>query len=131
MEYPLVIYAHKIGKSTAEFTTMDMVNYTKWWINEQPRKDILSMAKKYVTKSFQDAQTSRLAEQGIESPINDGEEEIVVHEDSKVVCSMDLTRNDVVALLFSIERTMADYEMEAEHPHTISLTQLKEGLEGV
>lgn len=128
--YPIVVYAQKIGKNTAELTTMDMVNFTKWWIKQQPRKDVLNMAKKYTTKSFQAAQTSRLAEQGIESPINDGQEEIIVHEE-EIVCTMELTKVDVAALLFSIHRTFADYKMNEDHEYTASLKSLQEGLEGV
>lgn len=153
--YPIVLYAQKIGKNTADLTTIDMVNYTKWWIKQPQRKDLMegtetqrkvynkdvqamnqyreeqNMAKKHTTVSFQAAQTSRLAEQGIESPINDGEEEIVVHEDSEVVCSMDLTRIDVTALLWGLKRLSEDYELNKDDGYGASLLSLKEGLEGV
>jgi hypothetical protein len=127
---PIVEYARKVGKSTADFTATDLSKFMSWWMKQPVRKDILNMAKKYTLAQFQQAHKTRLAEQGIESPINDGKEEIVIHKD-EVVCSMELTKQDVEALLFSIERTFADYEMEEDHPHTISLLELKEGLEGV
>jgi len=127
--FPIVEYAHKIGKNTAEFTTIDMVNFNKWWMKQPTRvEELINMTKKYTTKSFQAAQTSRLAEQGIESPINDGEEEIVIHEEDEIVCSMELTRKDVNALIWGIKQLFSDYELGEMG---ISLTQLKEGLEGV
>jgi len=127
--YPIVEYAHKIGKNTTEFTTIDMVNFTKWWMKQPIKEGLVNMAKKYTTKKFQEAQTSRLAEQGIESPINNGEEEIVIHGEDEVVCSMELTKKDVKALLWAIDAAMNDYNVEGEMG--VSLTSLKEGLEGV
>ncbi len=152
--YPIVEYAHKIGKSTVDFTVNDLGNFMKWWAKQPGREEILneiqqqqhraeaihiqsqqerkydSMTRRHTTASFQAAQTNRLAERGIESPINDGKEEIVIHED-EVICSMELTQTDVQALLFSIRRTFEGYEMGSSHPYTISLSQLKDGLEGI
>lgn len=149
--YPIVLYARKIGKNTAEFTAADMANFMKWWMKQPMREDMVkklkerqkratrvgqyvqqekAMAKKHTTASFQAAQTSRLAERGIESPINDGEEEIVIHEDTEIVADMGLTRTDVAALLFAINMVFQDYEMEG-HEYGASLLSLKEGLEGV
>jgi len=145
----IIEYAHKIGKNTAEFTVNDLVAFMKIWMKkgvsavtpEQRKvynKDVLAMRvwrekekmAKHTTKKFEEAHISRLAELGIESPINDGEEEIVIHKDSEVVCSMELTKVDVEALLFSIRRIFEDYEME-KHKYGVSLMSLKEGLEGV
>jgi len=150
--YPLVLYAQKIGKNTAELTAADMSKFTKEWMKEPVREDIINvtpeqrvgynkdvaamkqwreegnMPKGYTTKKYQDAQTSRLAEQGIESPINDGEEEIVIHDENEIVCSMELTRKDVNALLWGIKQLFSDYELG---DIGISLSQLKEGLEVV
>lgn len=154
MLYPIVQYAHKIGKNTADLTTMDMVHFTKWWVSQPQSVEVLQAMKaqqqraakigkelqlnrkednmaKHTTTSYKNAQTSRLAERGIESPINDGQEEIVMHGEEEVICSMELTKADVAALLFSISRTFEDYNMAEDHPHTISLSSLKEGLEGI
>jgi len=129
--YPICEYSQMIGKNTAELTAADMAKFMVWWIKQPSRvEELMNMAKKYSTKKFQDAQTSRLAEQGIESPINDGEEEIIVHEDNEAVCSMELTRVDVEALIFAIERVFADYELEG-HVHGVSLESLLVGLKGV
>jgi len=151
--YPLIEYAHKIGKNTAELTAVDMANFMKWYMKQPPRKDLMEGTAaqrktynqdvaamkqwreeekmgKHVTKKYEEAQTSRLAERGIESPINDGEEEIIIHPENEIACSMELTKKDIAALLFSISRTFEDYEMEG-HEYGVSLIQLKEGLEGI
>jgi hypothetical protein len=131
--YPLVEYAQKIGKNTAELTANDMAKFTVWWMAQQPRKDILAMAKSYTTKKYQDAQTSRLAEQGIESPINDGEEEIVIHNENEIVCTMELTQRDVEALKWALKCVLVDYSFEDAKNSIIetSLKSLLEGVEGV
>ena len=128
--YPLVEYAQKIGKNTAELTANDMAKFTVWWMAQQPRKDILAMAKSYTTKKYQDAQTSRLAEQGIESPINDGEEEIVIHNENEIVCTMELTQRDVEALKWALKCVLVDYSFE-DAKNSIIETSLKSLLEGV
>ena len=133
---------------------MDLVRFTNKWIKEPSSIILLQAVKaqqqraakigkelqlnrkednmaKHTTTSYKNAQTSRLAERGIESPINDGQEEIVMHGEEEVICSMELTKADVAALLFSISRTFEDYNMAEDHPHTISLSSLKEGLEGI
>jgi hypothetical protein len=161
--YPIVEYARKIGKNTAEFTTIDMVNFTRWWMKQPQRGELLEataeqrkiyhqdvaamkqwredqkMGKN--TQKTKDAATSRLPkgmtdkERMIEEDLQDGEvvdmDEVVEEASAEVVCTMELTKQDVEALLFSISRTFEDYEMEEDHPHTISLLSLKEGLEGV
>jgi phosphosulfolactate synthase (CoM biosynthesis protein A) len=127
--FPLVEYAQKIGKNTAELTAADMAKYMLWWMKQQPRKDILQMAKSYTTKKYKDAQTSRLAEQGIESPINDGEEEIVIHAD-ETVCEMGLTKVDVDALLWALNEIFKEYDIEGT-PYEASLKGLQEALKGV
>lgn len=43
MIYPIVEYAHKIGKNTAEFTTMDMVRFQEWWV-KYPKKEVVTAA---------------------------------------------------------------------------------------
>ena len=51
-------------------------------------------------------------------------------KEEEIVCSMELTRTDIKALIFSIERTFADYEMEEDYVYTISLKGTLEGLQG-
>lgn len=152
--YPIVEYAHKIGKNTSEFTTKDLDAYMKWWMKQKPRRDILegTPAQKATYKKdvenmnkFRAAQTSRLPK-SLADPIS-YEEDAVVEEmqeevaqgkfaaDSVVVgeemvCSMELTRLDVEALKFVLGRIFEDYEMEG-HEYGASLSSLKESLEGV
>ncbi len=152
--YPIVEYAHKIGKNTSEFTTKDLDAYMKWWMKQKPRKDLMegtaaqkAQYKKDVTamNKFRAAQTSRLSsdqvadiEQADDSIAEEMQEEaaqgkfaadsVVVGEE--IVCSMELTALDVKALLFAIARVCEDYEMTG-HEFEASLSSLKESLEGV
>jgi hypothetical protein len=131
-DFPLVEYAKKIGKNTAEFTIKDLTAFMKWWLKQQPREDLLKMASNYKQDlAAMQAFRKRESEEEVEETVkgNVVADSVVVGEE--VVCSMELTRADVEALLFSISRTFADYEMEEDHPHTISLTGLQEGLKGV
>ena len=155
MIYPIVEYAHSIGKNTADFTTMDMVNFNKWWM-KQPNKEIVEsqirgqiyrakqihddmvlnrkedkMGKK--SNKYKDAMTNRLSSDQVvdveqaDDFIAQEMSEVVAEE---VVCSMELTKVDVDALLFALTRVFEDYNMEG-HEYGASLASLKEGLEGV
>jgi hypothetical protein len=157
--YPLVEFAHKIGKNTAEFTTIDMVNFTKWWMkqpnrvqvesqikeqlgrastihnqNQSDKKEFGNMTKKSTTQAFQNAQKSRLTANQIEEVEIDMDAELekvnAKIEENDIVCDMGLTRGDVTALLFAISRVFEDYDMEG-HEYGESLASLKEALEGV
>lgn len=127
--FPIIEYAQKLGKNTSELTTSDMVNFMKWWMKQQPRKDILAMPKSYTTKKYEDANTGRLAEQGIESPINNGEEEIVIHTD-EVVVEMGLTQADINAVVWALSAVINDYDLE-ESPYWKPLTDLYDNLVGL
>lgn len=127
--YPIIEYAHKIGKNTAEFTTKDLTEYMKWWLKQPQREDLIKMTPEQ--KKVYDADIAKMKKLREEGARVNGETEVVEEVVDKIVCSMELTRQDVNALLFSIERTFADYEMDEKHSHTISLLSLKEGLEGV
>ena len=128
-KWPLVEYAQKIGKNTAEFTAVDMAAFMRWHMSQPQREDLLNMAKKYTTKKFQDAQTGRLAEQGIDieqddNIIEDIQEEVVV------VCSMELTRVDVSSLIWGLEILLNEYDLE-ENEMGITFKTLLEGLKEV
>lgn len=134
MIYPLVEYAHKIGKNTAEFTASDMAKFTVWWMKNPQRQDILKAIQtqqKRATKIGERLMKNRIADQ---SMIDDGEaveaQEEAQQEESEVLCSLELTKVDIDALLFSISRTFEDYDMEG-HEYGDSLSGLKEGLMGV
>ena len=126
--YPIIEYSHKIGKNTADFTLKDFALYMKWWLKEEPRKDIMEgteAQRKTYKKDVEDMKQWReneaMAKDNVEEVGSEGEE---------VVCSMELTRTDIEALIFSIERTFADYEMEEDNVYTISLKGTLEGLQG-
>ena len=140
-EYPIIEYAQKIGKNTAEFTVKDLAAFMKWWLKQAPREDLILVNSQQQAEYNKDliamnkyraAQHSRLPievlEQGIESPINDGEEEIVIHAD-EIVCTMELNRKDVEALKWAIGAAMNDYNADEETE--VTLKGLLEALEGV
>ena len=125
--YPIIEYSHKIGKNTADFTLKDFALYMKWWLKEEPRKDIMEgteAQRKTYKKDVEDMKQWRENEAMIRK------EDEVGSVSEEVVCSMELTRTDIEALIFSIERTFADYEMEEDNVYTISLKGTLEGLQG-
>ena len=113
--YPIIEYAHKIQKNTAEFTASDLASFMKWWLKQPDRKDLLAMSKKY-----KEAQTSRLTGIQLDDELV-GDVEIMnvmekavdnfVDDKEVIIVEMGLTRTDVEAILFAIERVFADYEM--------------------
>jgi predicted metal-dependent peptidase len=128
MEYPIVTYAHKIKKNTAEFTAGDMAAFTKWWIT-QPKSVQKEWMEQMTARSerVKNAMTNRLPV-GVVEEIEEVVEE--VKNDGEVIVEMGLTKADVEALKFAITRCFADYDME-EHEMGISLRELLTALEGV
>jgi len=130
--FPLVEYAKSIGKNTAEFTLKDFAAYMKWWLKQKPREDILKMGANYKADL---AAMQKFRVEGTMGKADTSEIEIIAEEETaaggeEVVCEMGLTKQDIEALLFSINRTFEDYDMEESNPYTVSLKNLKEGLEG-
>lgn len=100
------------------------------------------------SQKMKNAATSRLSKQFDDELVGDSEimdmeeveevEEVVkgnfaansVVEGEEVVCSMELTKLDLQALLFIIDRAFADYEMDG-HEYGNSLKELREGLRGI
>lgn len=124
MIYPLVEYAHKIGKNTAEFTASDMAKFTVWWMKNPQRQDILKAIQ------TQQKRATKIGERLMKNRIEDQNTVEEVEQESEVLCSLELTKVDIDALLFSISRTFEDYDMEG-HEYGASLSGLKEGLKGV
>lgn len=121
---PMVEYAHKIGKNTAEFTTSDMVKYTEWWLKQPIRKDLLNMKKVRLAmgeESHKAASHKAASHEGENEGKNEGTE---------IVASMDLKRKDVEALLFALDTIFTEYNMD-EHEYAESLTEIRDGLQGV
>jgi len=131
--YPIVEYAQKIQKNTAEFTLKDFAGYMKWWLKQQPRKDLINMKSNYKQDlaAMQKYRKEQAEATEVEVDIIQDEEAEETEEVSEdVVCTMGLTKEDVTALLFAISRVFEDYEMSG-HKYGASLAGIKEGLEGV
>lgn len=191
--YPIVEYAHMIGKSTADFTMGDFVKYMKWWMKQPQRKDLITVTpeqrkvyekdvrsvqnyfKKYpekakATREFIAACESKRKpkgennmkitskskmqpiqeveemeeEMGFEDMDNQeevvetdeeeasGEEEVVETNEveEETVANIELTRQDVDALLWGINQLFEDYDLN-EHEMGPTLASLKEVLEGI
>lgn len=167
---PIIEYAHKIGKNTAEFTVKDLVGFMKWWMKQPPRKDLMeatpaqiatykadvAKVQKYFkeqkmskTSQYNNAMRSRLGnrnepsarltsnqvvdvEQADDSVAMEMSEEMMAEEvvSEETVCSMELTKTDVEALLWAINEIFENYEL-AGTVHEKSLKDLQEGLSGV
>jgi len=156
-DYPLVEYAQKIGKNTAELTTSDMSKFTKEWMKQPVRKDLIAVTPEQRTQynkdvvamsKYRDAQTGRLAGKQLDDElvgdseimnyvseedqdrINDGVEIVSIVSGDGAICSMELTKADVIALQWALSKIFEDYDLtnsEMEAP----LKSLLEGLEGV
>jgi hypothetical protein len=143
----IIEYAHKIEKNTADFTVKDLQAFMKIWMKEKSsvtpeqrtvyNQDVAAMKiwrenekmAKHTTGKFKDAQMSRLSELGIESPINDGKEEIIIHAE-EVVCDMGLTRADVIALQWALSKIFEDYDLTNSEME-VPLKALLESLESI
>lgn len=135
--YPIIEYAHMIGKNTADFTVQDFIKFTKWWAGQEIREDLINMTPAQrigyekdlkAMKKFRDAQTSRLSAEKTYECVEEDREEAQV--ENEIIVEMGLARLDVEALKFALGQILTDYEM-SEHEYGASLLSLKEALEGV
>lgn len=138
-DFPLVEYAKKIGKNTAEFTIKDLAGFMKWWLPQKQREDLIKMGANYkqdlaAMKKFREEgarvnQTEVSASEELAEALENGIMKKVSGE-SEIVCSMELTKIDVEALLWAINEIFENYDLTGSI-HDLSLQSLKEGLEGV
>lgn len=133
--YPIIEYARSINKNTAEFTLKDFAVYMKWWLKQQPRKDLINMKSNYkqdlaAMQKYRKEQTEEVEVEIIQDEEVEETKEEIEEVSEDVVCTMGLTKEDVTALLFAINRVFEDYEMST-HEYGTSLAGIKEGLEGV
>jgi hypothetical protein len=139
--YPMVEYAHKIGKNTAEFTVSDMVNYMKWWMKQpdkgggkkvtpDEREEFMKDPNKRMTPQQRKEYEKDVAamKKYREETTEETTEEVVSEEE--VVCSMELTRVDVDALLWALNEVFENYDLTGT-TYDNALASLKEGLMGV
>jgi glutamate-1-semialdehyde aminotransferase len=114
----MVEYAKSIGKNTAEFTTKDMANFTKWWMGQPQKEEILQAIKKQQKRAGQVVKQLNTEDVKMEN------------QEEEAVCSMELTRVDVEALLWAINEIFENYDLTGT-PHDWALKSLQEGLQGV
>lgn len=161
MTYPIVEYAHKIGKNTAEFTSTDMVRFQAWWMKHPSKVIVEAGIKKQLKRvvaihqqsekikqeermgttiksvKLQAAQTSRLPVDIMGENITNAIEEMVEEyvEDTKskeneTVCSMELTRADVISLIWGLQTLLNEYDFEG-NDMSLTFNSLLEGLRDV
>ena len=119
--FPIVEYAHKINKNTAEFTVNDLVAFMKWWTKQPVRKDILTMRNEY---------KKTVGNKVDQNNIDDGEAEEAVEEQSEAVIELGLTQLDIDALKWALSRIMEDYELKGSS-YGKPLLDLKQQLDGI
>lgn len=125
--FPIIEYAHKIKKNTAEFTVNDLVAFMKWWVKQPVRKDILAMKNEYVQKN---KSSNKKVDQEM---IDDGEaieEQEEAQEESAVVAEMTLTQLEVDALKWALGEIFANYDLD-ESEYNAPLTEMKESLDSL
>lgn len=57
---PIIEYAHKIGKNTAEFTASDFAKFMRWWMKQPVREDLVMVDFKKALMNRKGAQTGRM-----------------------------------------------------------------------
>ena len=126
--FPIVEYAHKIGKNTKDFTANDMVQFTRWWLKQATRKDILAMEtqKTFLTKSNQ---TFKQFKEKYVGPVE--EEAVVENQEQEVVCEIGLTQEDVDALTWGLNELITTYDFSEHEEVGTILENLLEALKGV
>jgi hypothetical protein len=141
MHIPIIEYAHKIGNNTKDFTVNDMVKFTKWWMKQPVREDLLKMGKiKYSPKAKPTvivAEDVNEEEMGFED-VDEVQEEVQVEEETsgeeqveeEVALQIGLSAQDVEALKWAINQVCEDYDM-SEHEYGIVLNNIKEVLDTV
>ena len=146
---PIIEYARKIGKNTAEFTVRDLQKFMQWYIKQPPRKDYMEATaaqrkmyeedKKKVqeyhkeqnmanNKQYTNAMKSRLTSNQVEDMAN-----VVMEEETpaeEIVCSMELTQIDVEALLWALHEIFENYDLTGS-VHDLALSNLQKGLQGM
>lgn len=127
--FPIVEYAHKINKNTAEFTVNDLVAFMKWWVKQPVRKDILAMSKKY-----KESQKTKELREGMSSEreaCEEYEEDLREEEaQSEAVIELGLTQLDIDALKWALSRIIEDYELKGS-VYGEPLLGLKQQLDGL
>lgn len=131
--FPIVEYARKIGKNTAEFTAVDLSNFMKWWMKQPLRKDLVMKN----TFKQQGVITGRKTFQTMEEAgIEEVEELTEEHEaeeaaSNEVVVELGLTKKDIQALVWGLGELLNTYDFHEFSEVGESLTNLKTSLDKV
>ena len=142
--FPIVEYAHKIGKNTKDFTANDMVQFTKWWLKQATRKDILAMSsfkqegartrrmegKKGTLIEFQKRYCAPADIEQID-PSEAQELAEKQEQEQEVVCEIGLTQEDVDALVWGLNELITTYDFSEHEEVGTTLGNLLEALKGV
>jgi hypothetical protein len=141
---PIIEYAHKIGKNTAEFTVKDLVAFTRWWMQQPVRKDLFnnkggSGMKSELTpaqrveyekdKAKVQEYYRKQRENNMKTPVDVNQIDDSEAQE-EVVAELGLTKKDVEALKWVINQIFIDYDMN-EHEYGASLQGINEVLEEV
>lgn len=124
--FPIIEYAHKIKKNTAEFTVNDLVAFMKWWVKQPVRKDILAMRNEYKSKQS----SNKKVDQDL---IDDGEAEEAqeeAQEESAVIAEMTLTQLEADALKWALTQIFENYDL-TDSAYETPLTEMKESLDSL
>jgi hypothetical protein len=128
---PIIEYAHKIGKNTAEFTVKDLVAFTRWWMQQPVRKDLFNNKGGSGMKS-ELTPAQRVEYEKDKAKVQEyyrKQREGVVAEEA-IVAEIGLTKKDVEALKWVINQIFTDYDMD-EHEYGMALLGINEVLEEV
>lgn len=126
--FPIIEYAHKIKKNTAEFTVNDLVAFMKWWVKQPVRKDILAMKNEYVNKQ-KNKMGSNKVHQDIDNIVEPPEEE-QEQEQSAVVAEIGFTQLDIDAMKWALAQIFENYDL-TDSAYETPLTELKESLDSL
>lgn len=118
MPYPMVVYAHKIGKNTADFTTSDMVNFTRWWMKQPLDKEFMMSANKNTYKKNNISEEAEQFKKAMDE----------VATEQEVVVEIGLTQQDINALVWGINELLTDYNFSGMQEVGESLINLGEVL---
>lgn len=142
--FPIIEYARKIGKNTAEFTAIDFVKFMKWWMKQPIRKDLAMVDfKKHLKKNESDwrnnmndkAKNKFPVDQEMvdESEVEEMTEEMMQEQtdSTEVVCELGLTKKDVQALVWGLGELLSTYNFSESLEIGETLANLKEALDGV
>lgn len=115
--YSIVEFAHMIGMNTADFGIKEMSAYTKWWMKQPVREDIVGKQ-----QSYKAAMQSRALE-------HYDPEQVSEDEEIRIVADMGLTQQDIDALEWGIRQLLEMFDFSELPEHESSLKKLGDELE--